>query len=271
MAQSKFTYLRKSITYVLGRFVFNLKYMTASAPKYGLKLKFRTQDGGGRAIYKKGLYEERLTNYFVHRLDLREGDIVFDVGANIGWYSNIFATQFDRVEVHAFEPDPENYKVLVENLRKNNADRVIVNNIGVGERSETKKLFLYKESNIGRHSMLDINEGPSIDVEITSFDDYVTQKQLDYTRIKFLKIDIEGFEYSAFKGGVEFLKHVPTIMAEFSPGYMRKGGVEPADLLKLLRSYGFVPHVIRDLELDSIDDESLLSRDTNINLLWKKG
>ncbi len=244
--------------------------MTAVSPKYGLKLRFITQDGGGRAIYKKGLYEERLSNYFVKMLDLKEGDIAFDVGANLGWYSNLLATQFEGIEIHSFEPDPQNYELLQHNLKVNQADGVITNQLGIGEHTETKQLHLYKKSNIGRHSMLEINEGPTIDVETVSFDDYMDAKGLDYSRVSFLKIDIEGFEYFAFLGGKKFLEHVPIIMAEFSPGYMREGGVEPAGLLDLLRSYDFRPYVINGLDLDPIEDSILLKRDKNINLLWKK-
>lgn len=245
--------------------------MMAHSPKYGLSLKFRTQDGGGRAIYKKGVYEERLTNYFLKKLDLQKGDVILDVGANIGWYSNFFSKHFPDTEIHSFEPDPENFEILLFNLKKNGSTSVIPNKLGVGKETETKQLYLYKKSNIGRHSMLDINEGPVIDIETVSLDEYVQQKSIDVSKIKFLKIDIEGYEYFAFLGAQEVLNHVPVIMAEFSPGYMRKGGVEPADLLHLLRTKGLKPFVINGLDLESIDDETLLKRDTNINLLWKRG
>lgn len=244
--------------------------MIAHSKKYGMSFKFRTQDGGGRLIYKRGVYEEELTNYFLKKLELTQGDIVFDVGANIGWYSNLFSKYFPEVEVHSFEPDPENHKLLLSNIKRNKAGSVVLNKKGVGEKTEKKKLYLYKKSNVGRHSMLDINQGPSIEVSTTSFDDYLAEKELEVSKIKFLKIDIEGFEYFAFLGGKRFLENVPLIMAEFSPGYMRKGGISPDKLIELLKSFHFKPFVINGLSLMPISDQDLLSRDKNINLLWKK-
>ena len=263
-------YFFKSIGYILGRFLLARKYMIAHSPKYDLKLKFRTQDGGGRAIYKQGLYEERLTNFLIQKLHFNEGDLIFDVGANIGWYSNLFAKHKPAARVYCFEPDPENFEVLLSNLERNDSKTVTANKLGIGEQSETKKLYLYKKSNVGRHSMLDINEGPYIEVKVVSLDEFIRSQQLDFTKVKFLKIDIEGFEYFAFKGATEFLSHVPFILAEFSPGYMRNGGVEPAELLSLLHGFGFDPFFIEGLELIPKTDEELLERDKNINLIWLK-
>ena len=270
MGYSKLGYYFKSFTYLLGRFVLRLNYMTAHSKKYKMRFKFRTEDGGGRLIYKRGVYEEELTNYFLKKINLSEGHVVFDIGANIGWYSNLFSKYFNDIEVHSFEPDPENYKLLLTNIENNNALNVIPNNIGIGEKTAVKKLYLYKKSNVGRHSMLNINEGPTIDVPITTIDDYLLEKNIDVKKVKFLKIDIEGFEYFAFLGGKKLLAQIPTIMAEFSPGYMRKGGLDPKRLLSLLTDYNFKPFVISGLDLKPIKESELLKRNRNINLLWKK-
>ncbi len=270
MSDNKPNYYTKSIMYLFNRYVLNKKSMIGRSKKYDLKFKFRTPDSVGRTIFKHGLYEEDLTNYLLNNLDLKAGDVVFDVGANIGWYSNLLSKYFKGVEIHSFEPDPENFEILVSNLERNKSENVFPNNCGIGEKADILKLYLYKKGNQGRHSMLNINSGPSIDVKITSFDEYVKEKSIDVSRIKFLKIDIEGYEYFAFLGGKEFLKHVPTILAEFSPGYMRKAGLEPDKLLKLLRSYNYSPFVVKETGLQPIEDNELLSGDFNVNLIWKK-
>lgn len=265
-------YLLNALKYVAGRFVLGKKHMIAHSPKYGLKMKFRSPDGGGRAIYKTGLYEEPLTQFLVQTLQLEEGDLVFDVGANIGWYSCVLSRHAPGAEIFCFEPDPENFELLRWNLEQNASTRVHPVQMGIGERTETRRLHLYKASNVGRHSMLDIHEGPAIDVRVTSLDEFVRERELDVERVKFLKIDIEGFEYFAFRGTQDVLEHLPLMLAEFSPGYMRAGGVEPADLLRLLHGHGFDPYSIDGLKLVPRADEELLDRDTNINLVWlKKG
>lgn len=264
-------YFFKSLGYVFGRFVLNKKFMTAYSPKYDIRLRFRTPDGGGRAIYKKGLYEERMTNFIVHTIKPEDGDVLLDVGANIGWYSILMAKTFPQARIHCFEPDTENYDVLTRNIERNGITQVTANQLGVGAKSETKKLYLYKKSNIGRHSMLDINDGPSIDVKVIALDEYFLEKGIDIQKVKFLKIDIEGFEYFAFQGAEKLLGSIPILLAEFSPGYMRKGGVEPEDLLDLMQSHGYKPYVVNGLDLVPIDRDELLGRDSNINLIWKKG
>ena len=262
----------KSLSYIVGRFVLGRKYMVAESSKYGVEMKFRAPDGGGRAIYKTGLYEEPLTNFLVQSLEFEDGDIVFDVGANIGWYSCVLSRHVPGADIFSFEPDPENFELLRLNLQRNSAERVHPVQMGVGERTETRTLHLYKPSNVGRHSMLEINEGRAIDVLVTSLDEFVRDRELDVERVKFLKIDIEGFEYFAFRGARKVLEHLPLMLAEFSPGYMRQGGVEPADLLGLLHGHGFDPFSIDGLDLVPRSDQELLDRDANINLLWlKKG
>jgi hypothetical protein len=59
-------------------------------------------------------------------------------------------------------------------------------------------------------------------------------------------------------------------MAEFSPSYMRKVGLDPAKLISLLRSYDFSPFMIKGMDLEPIDDGFLLSAESNHDLIWKK-
>jgi FkbM family methyltransferase len=265
-------YYLKSGLYFFGRYILKKKYLIGYSGKYDLKFRFRTPDSVGRLIFKKGVYEEELTDYLINNLDLESGDIVFDVGANIGWYSVLLSKCFSGVEVHSFEPDPQNFKILKFNVELNNFKNVISNNIGIGKEKDIVKLYLYKNGNLGRHSMLNINDGlgSTIDVNISSFDEYINNMKLNLSKIKFLKIDIEGYEYFAFLGGKQFLNHVPTILAEFSPSYMRKEGLDPVKLISLLRSYDYRPFIINGMNLEPIDDAFLLSVESNYDLIWKK-
>ena len=271
MPNSQFSYLKKSAAYVVKRHLLRKSYLIGSSDEYSLRLKFKTQDGGGREIYKKGIYEPEITELLLRNLKLSAGDVVLDVGANIGWYS-LLMSRFENegIDIHSFEPDPDNYKCLTYNLELNNALNVKAHNMGVSDISGIKTLYLYKKSNTGRHSMLEINSGDSINVKAMSFDDFLIDQNVAPSSVKFLKIDIEGFEYFAFKGGPKLLTEVPYIIAEFSPGYMRKGGVEPSKLLELLRSFDYQPYNITG-GVSSIDNETLLRREHNIDLLWVKG
>lgn len=80
-----------------------------------------------RCLSRAGLKDavEEMANYFRHGIEVRPGDTVFDVGANIGFFS---VTVFDRcegdVELYAFEPIPWVYEVLELNAKRCDPDRV---------------------------------------------------------------------------------------------------------------------------------------------------
>jgi hypothetical protein len=136
MTQNRIYYYLKSGLYFFARYILNKKYLIGCSDKYDLKFRFRTPDSVGRLIFKKGVYEEELSDYLISNLDLESGDIVFDVGANIGWYSIILSKYFSGVQVHSFEPDPENFKILKFNVALNNFENVISNNIGLGKQTD---------------------------------------------------------------------------------------------------------------------------------------
>lgn len=269
--KSKAYYLN-SLAYLVNRFMLGRKHLVGTATRYNnIKIRFSTPDGGGREIYKKGYYEPDLSDYLLKHLSFSEGDIILDVGANVGWYSVLLSTQLaPGATIYAFEPDPDNYACLRWNLEKNKCTNVVPVQQGIAEQSGTKYLHQYKSSNPGRHSMLAINPGPAIAVETVSFNEFIDHNHLDVSRIKLLKIDIEGYEYFAFRGGSKLLERVPVILAEFSPGYMRKGGLDPAELIHLLSDYGYTPYVPGYEEKKKISTSELLERNNNINLLWEK-
>lgn len=263
--------LINSALYLANRFLFAKPYLVGQSAKYKLKFRFKAQDAIGRKIFKSGLYEEEISNFLIHELPWQDDDIILDVGANIGWYSLLLASKIPhQVSIYAFEPEPENFRCLEYNLEKNHISAVQAYQQGISDKEETKILHLYKNSNTGRHSMLDINGADTIEVKTTSLDLFLAEKQLEAKRVKLLKIDIEGFEYFAFKGAHQLLSHLPYIMAEFSPGYMRKGGLEPAELLELLYSYDYTPHNITASGLEKLEEEALLKTNSNINIFWIK-
>jgi len=272
MDANKFMYFFKSAAYLVHRHILRKEYLTAKTNKYGLKVKFKTRDGGGRAIYKKDTYEEEITQLIINQISFETGDVFLDVGGNIGWYSLIVSSNFEGIEIFTFEPDPDNYNCLIDNIRINKLAGINPINKGVSSETGNKVLFQYKSSNTGRHSMLPINNGTKITVETVSIDDFLDEKALSINHVKLMKIDIEGFEYFAFLGAQKLLAKIPFIIAEYSPGYMKKGGVATKDLLEIMFKHNFTPFLIFHNTVRKVDLQYLLTIENNINLLWvKKG
>ena len=57
--------------------------------------------------------------YLKYGIGVKEGDVVFDVGANIGLFSRFIANKAQNLKIFAFEPVPTIFKVLESNLEIN--------------------------------------------------------------------------------------------------------------------------------------------------------
>ena len=86
------------------------------------------------AIYRE--YKRALS------LNLKEESIIIDIGAHIGGFSKQAAFIYPQAEIHAYEPDPENFSLLKENLSDNK--NCILYNVGVSGQELTGKLWKKK-------------------------------------------------------------------------------------------------------------------------------
>ena len=127
-------------------------------------------------------------------LAIKQGDVIFDVGAHVGSFSVYAAMK--GAKVFAFEPCKENYMALLDNIKINNLEgKITPFNYGVGGRNETKQLGI-SESNSGGHSLL----AGSDQSELVNLKNISTiRAELNLTKVDLLKIDIEGGEYDLFE------------------------------------------------------------------------
>ncbi|CAN5238837.1 hypothetical protein BH24PSE2_BH24PSE2_13670 [soil metagenome] len=213
----------------------------------------------------------RFTAFLQRYVEIRPGDVLFDIGANIGWYSLVFDRLApDGADIYAFEPEPENFALLEANIARNEATHVHAVCKGVSDRAETRALYLCPRGNRGRHSLLPINEGGTVDVPVVSLDEFWAERDLGDRVVRLLKIDIEGHEYSAFRGAGAVLGRCRSILAEYAPAYMRKSGIEPASVLQLLSGNGFKPALIEDGKKIAIDLAALAAVERAVDVLWER-
>jgi FkbM family methyltransferase len=194
--------------------------------------RFISSDLAGSGIFEP--FETELV-----QIEIRPGDVVLDVGANIGYYTLMFARLVGpQGKVYAFEPDPENFALLEENVRLNGHGNVVLVNKAVSDKTGTGRLYLC-EDNQGDHRTYDSADGrPHVAIETVDLDRYF---QTYSGRIDFIKMDIQGSEYAAIagmKGLLKRLGHVKLI-SEFWPFGLSKCGVEPKVYLDLLEALGF--------------------------------
>jgi len=131
---------------------------------------------------------------------VRKGDVVFDVGASHGYFACWAAYQ--GATVHAFEPDPDVFKLLVENIRANGLDdRVTAYPIAVGGESGPANLLCTPRLGGGMNTTIPaFAQNTRIDitaqarVEMLSLPDAMAKCQVE--RLRVCKLDCEGAELS---------------------------------------------------------------------------
>jgi len=191
-----------------------------------------------RSIFYHGVYEkeERLFRFL-----LSEGMTVFDVGANVGLYALLAASRVGiRGQVHAFEPAPDNFLSLEENVRRNHFTNVTVNHAAVSDACTSARLYLSPPGNCGKHSMFPTNkQRDSIEVPCVSIKTYMKKKKLQ--KVDLLKIDVEGAEMLVLNGTAQLLSSPcsPIVFCEVSDELAAPFGYSSRDAKGLLRSHGY--------------------------------
>jgi FkbM family methyltransferase len=191
-----------------------------------------------------GVYEPAETRLVKH--EVRKGDVVVDVGANIGYFTLLFAGLVGKQgKVFAFEPEDSNCALLTRNVTYNRYKNIVVERKAVS--NLTGRIRLYVADNPVLHSTID-QEGEVrvCEVDGIRLDDYEMLRDMP---VDFVKIDVEGAEGLALEGMWNLLKRSPRarLLAEFAPERLRRTGVDPASLLSSLESLGFTAH---RLEID---------------------
>jgi FkbM family methyltransferase len=180
---------------------------------------------------------------------VKQGDTVFDLGANIGYYASLFLGLLgDAGQLICIEPAPTNAAVLRRNIaRYDGTGRAIVIECAVGRESGRALLHLASESNW--HSLHRRNDHTgSVQVDVWRLDDLVAHLQL--RRLDLLRMDIEGQEVDVFAGMQGVLRELrPKLVMELHPQLI---GSQPVrDTLALLQgSLGYRVYRLIDRELD---------------------
>jgi FkbM family methyltransferase len=248
------------------------KFLVADVKKYGLKFKFHIPDGIGRDIYyKHGVYsEDYITSFLLEKLNIKDTDLIIDIGANIGWYSLVLSSK-NSPEVISFEPTPVTYSLLKENIELNGKKNVHAYNVAVSDKAEKLTLHLYKDYNPGRNSFIkQKNSISTSEVDTIRLDSFLKEKRMDERTVKLIKIDIEGYEYTAMSGALECLSKTEYIVSEFSPELMKQINQDPMKYINLLKNSGFMLHIIGPKGLTVPDFEQIIRTNTQVNLFCSK-
>ena len=189
----------KGVVYILIRYVFRKKYIKANCRFIESSFKCYTVDGIGRHLFKYGIHEQQNSLYLKKNLSLRENEIAIDIGSNLGWYSVLISRiASPKSIIHSFEADVANFELLQHNLVSNNCLNVKPHNVAISDSAGKTEFYKYPLKNAGRHSLIPQEGFEKISVNTTTLDKLLIDA--DKSKVKFIKIDIEGYEYFAFRG-----------------------------------------------------------------------
>ena len=170
---------------------------------------------------------------------VRQGDVVLDIGANIGYYTLILARLVGETgRVYAFEPDPNNFEFLRKNVRANGYQNVIYIKKAVSDKTGPLSLYLCPD-NKGDHRIYDSQDDrETLSIEAVTLDEHFSDFQ---GQINFIKMDIQGAEGRAVKGMKKLLAQHPetAMITEFWPAGLERSGVSATDYLSDLEELGF--------------------------------
>ncbi|MFP4403918.1 MAG: FkbM family methyltransferase [Candidatus Woesearchaeota archaeon] len=149
-------------------------------------------------------FEKYIRSYFTKK----KGNIFFDIGSNIGFYSILLINKKLYKQAYAFEPNPDTYKILSKNIKLNKLTKKITpNQIALGEKQTTVNFFQDKYHTGGSKIIENSKKHKEfIKIKKISFDKFIQNNKIDIKNIDLIKIDVEGHEHQVLKGMKNFLK-----------------------------------------------------------------
>ena len=195
-------------------------------------------------LYFFGVWEPAVTA--MYRSSLRPGDVVVDVGANVGTHALLAAHLVGPTgHVHAIEASPWIHARLRRNLAANHVRNVTTYNFAATAEPGPVSVFLHEGSNLGGTTIL-ASEAARLSaeqeavVEGRPLPDILPEAALLAARL--IKIDVEGAEWLVVQGLREVLPRLrpdAEILVEVNPETLAGFGATLEDFLRLFSDAGF--------------------------------
>jgi FkbM family methyltransferase len=170
--------------------------------------------------------------------EARIGDVVVDVGTNIGLYAIALAKHVGTEgRVHAFEPDPANFRTLDRHCRLNGVTGQVV----LYQAAVAQKMAVFRSRRGGGCESRIGSGATAVQIDCVCLDSVFAGGRVDI-----LKIDVEGFEEAVLKGASQLLSEQRRrigprfIYLEVHPYAWREMGTTADSLLTLLTERGYV-------------------------------
>lgn len=154
--------------------------------------------------------------------------VIFDCGANIGYYTILFARLAKNGIVHAFEPT-NTYDMLVENIKFNDMTNVRLINKALGKKSGKVEETIYRVWGTPPEKGV---------YDFITIDDYCKENKIN--KLDLIKIDTDGFDFDILMGAKETLKKLcPVVLVEIYDPTLNERGYNSKMMLDWLNVNGY--------------------------------
>lgn len=208
---------------------------TVETDALGFRLRLDGRDSGVTpSLLVDGRYEPGEAELFSRIV--QPGDVVVDVGANVGVYTLLAARAVGPSgRVYALEPDPRSFELLQANIGLNGFENVVSLRVAVGAR-EGKATLARDRHNAGLHSLARANvvhPAETTEVEVVTLDGLARGQGIE--RVNVVKLDVQGSEADVVAGGTQLFRAKGLVVfMEYWPAGLRNCGADPSKLLRSL-------------------------------------
>jgi FkbM family methyltransferase len=168
-------------------------------------------------LYKKR--EVACTDYLIGEGVIKEGDVVLDIGANIGYYV-LIESQLVGTNgiVYAVEPVRDNLELLKKNVRLNNLRNVRTFQLAFGKCNRESKIYV---SNLVNLCAMNKNFAGGKIVEVQSISEETVDTFLENKPSpSLIRMDVEGYEYEILSGMPQTLRGDLRLLIELHPNFL---------------------------------------------------
>lgn len=195
----------------------------------------------------------------------------YDVGANIGWHSLNLAARYRNAQFFCFEPIPETYAELKENISINSFTNITPYNIALSDNNNLANYFYYQSCS-GNASAVDLSERAdvvTIPCRQVSLDNFQAEIEA-LPPPDFIKCDVEGAELRVLLGALKTIKTAkPIIMAELLRKWSKRYDYHPNDIFDLLSGLGYLSFTTDGCHLSRFNRMNDDTKETNFFFLHK--
>ena len=196
------------------------------------------------------MWEEESINYFYDNVPVDKPVNILDIGAQTGLYT-LYAKYLPKGQFYSFEPFPDTYKVLNDNIALNGITNVNTYNFGISNYKGDCVLNTSKSHN-GLHTIgpnpLRFTDIVPVKINVDTIDNIFYENDIP---VDFIKIDTEGWEYFILQGGEKTIqKYKPFIQIEWSEVNMKQCNVDMHEFQKYIDDkMGYVKKTLISEEL----------------------